>query len=78
VPRDSAVLPGVANAQSAAIHANHIDMVKFASAEDPGYKVVSQHLQLWARDAPKATKARWKTQDRIDEGTTTSRSPPFN
>lgn len=44
MPRPSAVVPGAAHAESIAIPADHLDMVKFASREDGGYEKVSEHL----------------------------------
>lgn len=41
VPRASAVVPWVADAEPIVIHADHINMTKFASNEDNGYKTVS-------------------------------------
>jgi hypothetical protein len=39
-------VPGQADAEAIAIHADHIDMVKYASKEDPGYEKVSEYLQI--------------------------------
>jgi hypothetical protein len=43
VPRASAVVPGAADAEPIVIHADHINMVKFTSKEDNGYRTVSGH-----------------------------------
>lgn len=51
VPRASAVVPGAADAEPIVIHADHINMVKFRSKEDSGYKTVSGHLQVMAESA---------------------------
>ncbi len=48
-------------------------MVKFASCEDGGYKKVSGHLWLLARDAPDAISLRWAEQDKIKMGTEDSK-----
>ena len=48
-------------------------MVKFASCEDGGYKKVSGHLWLLARDAPDAISLRWAEQDKIEMGTEDSK-----
>lgn len=69
VPHASAVVPGAADAEAIAIPANHLDMVKFASRENGGYEKVSGHLQILAEEAPDAIRARWKKQDRIQDGT---------
>lgn len=68
VPQASAILPGVSDAESIAISANHLDMVKFASCEDGGYEKVSGHLQILFEEAPDAIDARWKEQGRIQMG----------
>lgn len=69
VPRASAVVPGLANAEPIAIPADHIGMVKFASKEDEGYKKVSGHLRLMAKVAPGTINARWAEQEKIKMGT---------
>lgn len=51
VPRASAVVSGAADAEPIVIHADHINMVKFASKEDNSYKTVSGHLQIMAQSA---------------------------
>jgi hypothetical protein len=68
VPRASAVVPGVADAEPIAIHADHINMVKFASKEDGGYKTVAGQLRLMARDARSTVFARWEAERRVDVG----------
>ena len=61
----SAIVPGPADAESVAIPANHLNMVKFASRKDVRYEKVSGHLQLLAEKAPDAIDARWKERSRI-------------
>ncbi|KAI0570394.1 tetratricopeptide repeat domain containing protein [Pyrenophora tritici-repentis] len=51
VPRASAVVPGAADGEPIAIHADHIHMVKFESKTDPGYRTVSGHLRVMAARA---------------------------
>lgn len=53
-------MPGAADAESVAIPANHINMVKFPSHEDGGYEKVSGHLWLLANKAPDVIAARWE------------------
>ncbi|KAE8841204.1 hypothetical protein PTNB85_04603 [Pyrenophora teres f. teres] len=55
VPKASAVVPGTANGESIAIHADHINMVKFGSKLDHGYKTVSGHMRVMAENACNAT-----------------------
>ena len=69
MPRPSAVVPGAADAESIAIPADHLNMVKFTSREDGGYEKVSEHLGLLAEEAPDAISARWAEQDKIKRGT---------
>jgi hypothetical protein len=68
VPRASAVVPGAADAEPIAVHANHTDMVRFASKEDNGYKTVSGHLQIMVQSARDAISLRWEREDRVDAG----------
>ena len=69
VPKASAVLPGVADAEPIAIPADHLNMVKFASSKDEGYEKVSGHLWLLASEAPGTISIRWAEQDNIKMGT---------
>lgn len=69
MPQASAIVPGAADAEPIAIPANHLDMIKFVSREDEGYKKISGHLQLLAEEAPDVIKRRWAEQDRIRKGT---------
>lgn len=68
MPHASAIIPGVADAESVAIPANHLNMVKFTSREDGGYDKVSGHLRLLAQDAPGVVDARWAEQGIMREG----------
>lgn len=70
MPRASAIVPGAADAESIAISANHINMVKFPSNEDGGYEKVSGHLWLLANKAPDVIATRWgKLDSKITKGT---------
>lgn len=69
VPRTSAVVPGAADAESIAISADHINMVKFASKESNEYKTVSGHLQVMVQDCGNVVALRWEQEDRLNEGT---------
>jgi hypothetical protein len=69
VPRASAVVPGAADSEPIAIHADHINMVKFGSKSDAGYRTVSGHLRLMAARAGDAIGGRWDTEGRLDAGT---------
>lgn len=67
--KSSAVVPGVADAEPIAIHADHRNMVKFGSKEDPGYETVSGHLQMMARTAPVEVQRGWEGHTRAVNGT---------
>ena len=68
MPRALAVVPGAADAEPIAIHANHIEMVKFASKEDNGYKTVSGYLQIMVQSTRDVIILRWEMQGRVDAG----------
>jgi hypothetical protein len=68
VPKTSAVVPGAADAEPIVIHADHINMAKFASKEDSGYRTVSGHLRVMAESAGEAIALRWAEEDRVDAG----------
>jgi len=55
VSKDSAIIDGYT---SISIHANHRDMVRFASAEDAGYKRLLGELTRWERLATSASSQR--------------------
>lgn len=75
VPQASAIVPETPDAESIAIPANHINMVKYASREDPGYEKISEHLQLMVKEASAAISERWVVEDRIGEGRMPSYPP---
>lgn len=47
VPRHSAILPRYNNQ---GIHANHVNMTKFSSPEDQGYRSIRDQLLIWAME----------------------------
>ncbi|KAI4260720.1 MAG: hypothetical protein LQ352_000112 [Teloschistes flavicans] len=65
VPRESAVVPGATDAEPIAIHADHVDMVRFSSKENNGYRTVSGHLRIMAEDACNIIASRWEEEERI-------------
>jgi hypothetical protein len=69
VPRASAVVPGAADAEPIAIHADHINMVKFDTNDDNGYKTVSGHLRIMVGNACDVIGSRWDTEARLNAGT---------
>lgn len=68
MPRASAVVPGQANAEPIVIHANHTDMVRYASRNDSGYCTISDELQIMIGEAPEAIQRRWEAERRVDDG----------
>ncbi|KAL1598071.1 hypothetical protein SLS59_007081 [Nothophoma quercina] len=66
VPQASAVVPGAADGEPMAIHADHIHMVKFESKSDAGYKTVSGHLRLMATRAGNMIGQQWDTEGRLN------------
>lgn len=68
VPRSSAVVPGQADAEAIVIHADHVNMVKYISSEDPGYNTISESLQILASDAIEVVRQRWAAERRVNEG----------
>ncbi|KAK1768311.1 hypothetical protein QBC33DRAFT_370839 [Phialemonium atrogriseum] len=67
VPRQSAVVPGQANAEPIAIHADHTNMVRYTSKQDVGYDTISGHLQIMASDAPEQIRLRWEAKRRANK-----------
>jgi hypothetical protein len=64
----SAIVPGVADAESIAIHADHKNMVKFVSQTDGGYEKVSEYLILMTRRAGDIISNRWIEEERGTNG----------
>jgi hypothetical protein len=62
-------VPGAADGEPIAIHADHIKMVKFESKSDSGYKTVSGHLRLMAVRAGNSISGRWDTEAKVNAGT---------
>ncbi len=68
VSQASAVVSGAADAEPIVIHADHINMAKFASKEDSGYRTVLGHLWIMAESAGEAIALRWAEEGRVDAG----------
>jgi hypothetical protein len=62
------VVPGAADGEPIAIHADHINMVKFGSKADGRYKMVSGRLRVMAARAGDAVGRQWDREDRLDTG----------
>lgn len=63
VPKSSAVVPGVLDAESIAITANHLEMTKYLSENDAGFKKVSGHLQLMVQEANIKVQKNWDSDE---------------
>jgi hypothetical protein len=61
-------VPGAADGEPIAIHADHINIVKFESKLDSGYKTVSGHLRLMATRAGNSISGRWDTEAKVSAG----------
>ena len=61
-------MPGAADSEPIAIHADHINMVKFESKSDAGYRTVSGHLRLMATHADGVISGRWEIEGKLDAG----------
>ena len=61
-------MSGAADAEPIAIHADHTNMVRFASKEDNGYQTVSGHLQIMAQSASSVIPSRWEEESRVNAG----------
>ena len=61
-------MPGAADAEPIAIHADHKNMVKFESRLDRGYETVSGHVQLMAASAGGAIARCWEMESRVNAG----------
>jgi hypothetical protein len=68
VPKSSAVVPGQVDAEPIAIMDDHINMVKFSSPKNEGFKRVSGHLMLMAEKASTKVQENWLTEENIEAG----------
>ncbi|KAH3938470.1 hypothetical protein HBH53_256910 [Parastagonospora nodorum] len=60
------LVPGAADSEPIAIHADHTNMVKFESSTNPGYRTVSGHLRLMAARAGTSIGGRWATEAKVN------------
>lgn len=61
-------MPGTADAEPIAIHADHVNMVRFLSKENNEYRTVSGHLRIMAESACSVIASRWEEEERINMG----------
>jgi hypothetical protein len=69
VSRASAVVPGAADAEPIIMHADHINMVKFRSGSDEGYKKMLDYIQIMTQAAPDKIGSQWEKEGRVKAGT---------
>ena len=62
-------MPGAVDAEPIVIHADYINMVKFESKEDSGYKTVSGSLQVMSESAGGIVSSRWEVESRVGANT---------
>lgn len=63
MPRSSAVVPGMVNADVMAIKKDHREMVRFSTSEDPDFKNVARQLRLMAKAATDSVTQKWVDVD---------------
>jgi hypothetical protein len=63
------VVLGAADSELIAIPADYINMVKFESDSDSGYKMVLGYLQIMTRKACSTIGGRWDTEAKKNAGT---------
>ena len=61
-------MPGAVDAEAIVIHADHINMVKFISKEDSGYRKVSGHLRIMVQSASDVIASKWAKERRVEAG----------
>ena len=62
----SAVVPGARDAESVALHKDHVGMAKFGREDDCDFKIVASHLFGMAKAAPLKTGENWERFLRIE------------
>lgn len=60
----SAIVPGAVDAEPIPIAADHRNMARFTSENDPGYQKISGHIKLMIKTAVGEIDKKW----RIDDG----------
>lgn len=65
VPKSSAVIPGAVDAEAIAIMDNHLNMVKYLSEDDSGFRKIAGHLTLMAEDASTKISRNWEREGNL-------------
>ncbi|KAF8064905.1 hypothetical protein FPV67DRAFT_1500662 [Lyophyllum atratum] len=66
VPRSSAVVPGVRDAEAIAINKDHSGMSKFASSGDDDFQTVLESLRVMVKKAPQKIQREWMRYKRTE------------
>ena len=64
MPKASAVLLAIADAEPIALPADHLRMVKFSLKEDEGYEKISEYLQIMTEEARENIAIHWSEEER--------------
>jgi len=65
VPKASAVISEVADTVAIALHKHHIDLVKFASAQDQSFEIVVDQIGVMMKSVIKKIDENWKHESRM-------------
>lgn len=65
----SAVVQGAVDAEPIAIAADHRNMIRFTSENDPGYEKISGHMRLMMKTAAAKIEEKWRIDDAKKHGT---------
>lgn len=65
----SAVVLGAVDAEPIAIAADHRNMIRFTSENDPGYQKISGHMRLMLKTAAAKIEEKWRIDDAKRRGT---------
>lgn len=65
VPEDSAVVHGMVDTFSLALHKHHIDLVKYTSAGDHAFQTVADQIGDMIKNAEQKTKHNWQHEIQV-------------
>jgi hypothetical protein len=65
VPKASAVVPGMRDAESVEIRKDHTTLVKFRNSSDDDFQTVIGHLSLMCENAEEKVAQSWKHREEI-------------
>jgi hypothetical protein len=68
VPQASAVIPGATDAEPVVMHSDHVNMVKFKSRLDEGYKKILDYIQIMTQAAPNEVACKWERESKVKAG----------